>query len=514
MVTLLASRQPSFVITMLTRLWFLSMAPVAFMGIASAQTENAIVKVVSTIGSKSYEGIGFVYQPPSSRTSYVVTALHVVAGSSSIEIQTAQERKLSNARIYKFYRNADLVLLEPATPLNIAPLQVHTGPVPSSGKIWSISRQRVAWNDMRLGREKPLFELFKREQGQGRSSSLQPMSPADIKKYFSPHYYPDSEVRVLELGKSIGPGDSGSPITYDDAVISMVDGGLHNLGGIRKAWWSIPLKKNLDMLWARGETDTRNLQAYSDQGGRILFSKPRGENPPVRYRKGDDAAAPFSLYHTDRVQFGDVYPAMLPEDRRFVKDIIQDDAALTVEMLFDEELDVYECYETGATFALPTILSDDLVIENIGGQTFVEAFSQFSGNSKSYVKLIVFIDGGGIEAQDLFEEYILSGAVLEGDDWGGHNWQGVTWGPDEASGDVVINNLDDPLDPFYHKIMERSYKQASNEGEVYASLSINGNGVFLGVAIIVNDPSSLEGDDLINYYLMEVCMTMAGFPYD
>jgi hypothetical protein len=62
--------------------------------------------------------------------------------------------------------------------------------------------------------------------------------------------------------------------------------------------------------------------------------------------------------------------------------------------------------------------------------------------------------------------------------------------------------------------MERTYKQGDKGGEVYSSMTINQNGVFLGVAIIVNDPSSLRGEDLVNYYLMEACMTMAGFPYE
>jgi len=62
--------------------------------------------------------------------------------------------------------------------------------------------------------------------------------------------------------------------------------------------------------------------------------------------------------------------------------------------------------------------------------------------------------------------------------------------------------------------MEKTYKRENRGGEVYSSMTINQNGIFLGVAMIVNDPSSLTGEDLINYYLMEACMTMAGFPYD
>jgi len=488
------------------RAWLVGLALVSVATRATGQASDAIVKVVSTIAGKSYEGIGFVYQPVNAPKAYVVTALHLVAGSAKIEIQTAEEEKLSGARIFKFFRSADLALLEPATPLRITPLRLHSGAVPSAGKVWSISQQRVASTEMRIGKEKALFDLFKREKT--------PLTPQEVNRHFDPHFYPDARAQVLELDTPIGPGDSGSPITYNDAVVSMVDGGLQNLGGIKKAWWSIPLKRNLDVLWAQGETDATRVLPYSGAGGRILFSKPRGDNQPVKYGKGDEEAAGFSLYHTDEVEFGDVYATMLPEDRQFIKQVIDDDDQITLDELSPETIDVYEDYRTGATFAIPAMLSDDLQVERDAGHTFVDAFSRFSEHSQSYVKLIVWIDAGGVEAKDAFKRYILSGDALNDDDWGGEAWHDLVWGKDEGSDDDVVDELDDEDDPYYHEIMERTYTHEHTGGEVYASMTIDEAGSFLGVAIIVNDPASLKGDDLINYYLMEACMTMAGFPYD
>ncbi|MGH7599350.1 MAG: hypothetical protein ACREOI_23575 [bacterium] len=503
---------------------FLSFAFALMITEASGQVENAVVKVVSRIAGKSYEGIGFAYQPANTPKVYVVTALHVVAGSAKIEIQTAEEKKLADAKIHKFFRKADLVLLEPLGPLNISPLQLHTGAFPTTGNIWSISQQRVGANDMRLGKEKPLIDLFKRERSPKQREQVPPLTPQEVNQHFDPHYYPDTNAPVLELEKSIGPGDSGSPITYDDAVISMVDGGLHNLGGIKKAWWSIPLKKNLDLLWAQGETDASKIQPYSGKGGRILFSKPRGENAPVQFKEVDrdvnQGNVTFALYHTDQVSFGEVYETMLPEDQWFIKEVIDDDAAITLDEMFPETIDVYEDYESGATFAIPTMLSDDLAIEQDAGHTYVEAFSRFSEDSRSFVKLIVFIDNGGLQAKDTFKNYILSGEALNDDDWGDQDWQGIKWVQDDESDDDAVNDLNDPNEAYYHEIMERIYERQDDEGnviddgEVYAAMTINENGVFLGVAIIVNDPSSLTEDDLINYYLMEACLTMAGFPYE
>lgn len=509
---------------MAKRIGLVSLALALMTAEASSQVENAIVKVVSQIAGKSYEGIGFVYQPANAPKVYVVTALHVVAGSAKIEIQTAEEKKLASAKIHKFLRKADLALLEPLGPLNIAPLQLHAGVFPTTGDIWSISQQRVGANDMRLGKEKPLSDLFKRERSAKQREQVPPVTPQEVNRHFDPHRYPDANVPVLELEKPIGPGDSGSPITYDDAVISMVDGGLHNIGGIKKAWWSIPLKRNLDLLWAQGETDASKIQPYSGKGGRILFSKPRGENAPVRFkevdREVDQAEVAFSLYHTDQVSFGEVYETMLPEDQWFIEEAIDDDAEITLDELSSETIDVYEDYESGATFAIPTMLSDDLAIEQDAGHTYVEAFSQFSENSSSFVKLIVFIDNGGLQAKDDFKEYILSGEALNDDSWSGQDWQDIQWVEDDESDDDVVDDLNDPDDPYYHEIMERIYERKDEDdqvidgGEVYAAMTINENGVFLGVAIIVNDPASLTGDDLINYYLMEACLTMAGFPYD
>lgn len=503
---------------------FLSFVFAFMITTVSAQIENAVVKVVSYIGGKPYEGIGFAYQPANAPKVYVVTALHVVAGSAKIEIQTAAEKKLADAKIHKFFRKADLALLEPSGPLNVPPLKIHAGAFPATGNIWSISQQRVGANDMRLGKEKPLLDLFKKERSPNQREQVKPLTPAEINQHFDPHYYPDTNAPVLELEKSIGPGDSGSPITYGEAVISMVDGGLHNLGGIKKAWWSIPLKRNLDLLWAQGETDGSKIQPYTGKGGRILFSKPRGENAPVQFKEVDKEVeqdeVTFALYHTDQVSFGEVYETMLPEDQLYITEVIDDDAAITLDELSPEAIDVYEDYESGATFAIPAMLSDDLTIEQDAGHTYVEAFSKFSEDSQSFVKLIVFIDNGGLEAKDGFKNYILSGEALNDDNWGGQNWQGIQWDQDEESDDDVVNDLNDPDEAYYHEIMERVYERKDDEGnviddgEVYAVMTINENGVFLGVAIIVNDPVSLEGDDLINYYLMEACLTMAGFPYD
>jgi hypothetical protein len=165
------------------------------------------------------------------------------------------------------------------------------------------------------------------------------------------------------------------------------------------------------------------------------------------------------------------------------------------------------------------MLADDLVLAKDGGLTYVEAFSKFSEDSQSFVKLIILIGTDGVQAKDDFKEYLLSGDALEGEEWADQNWQEVEWVQDNESDDDVVDNLDDPQDPYYFEIMERIYERFDEEGkliddgEVYASMTINAEGVFLGAAIIVNDPASLKDDDLINYYLMEACMTMAGFPY-
>ncbi len=499
---------------MIRRIFLLCMAMPLMMGDAAAQNvDKSIVRVESIVAGKSYEGIGFAWQPANSRQVCVVTALHLVAGSSKIIIKSPEDKKLAEAKILKFLRNADLAVLVPVGSLKIPALSIYGGASAATGEVWGIARQRIVSRPMELGERKPLItKLFERERSP-KQAQLPPLTEAEVLRHFSPHNYP-GKIDVLSLSAPVREGDSGSPITIDGQAVSMVDGGLENLGGIKKAWWSIPLKKNLDVLWAQGETDATKIQPYTGKGGRILFSKPRSENVPVQFKNSNRGEGVFSLYHTDQASFGEVYETMLAEDREFIAEVIDDDAGITLDDLAPETIDVYEDYESGATFAIPAILSDDLDIEQDAGHTYVEAFSQFSEHSRSFVKLIVFIDKGGLEAKDAFKEYLLSGEALNDDNWGDENWQGVQWVKDSESDDDVIDDLDDPVEPYYHEIMERTYERENNDGEVYASMTINEKGVFLGVAIIVNDPSSLEGDDLINYYLMEACLTMAGFPYD
>jgi hypothetical protein len=475
--------------------------------------EKSIVKIESVIGGKPYEGIGFAWLPPNAKKVCVVTALHVVAGGT-ITLRSADDNKpLGEAIISRFLRKADLALLEPTGVLKIPALALYGGASSAKGKVWGIKEQRVISRDMALGEKKPLVtKLFERERSP-KQEKLPALTDTDVLKYFSPQNYP-GKVDVLSLAAPVREGDSGSPITVNGQAVSMVDGGLDNLPGIKKAWWSIPLKANLAELSERGETDVANLKPYTGENGLILFRKPRSENKPVTYKKREGGAVDFSLYHVDQVTFGEVYHTMLPEDKSYIEDALNDEHQVSIDKLSPETIDVYEDYASGATFGIPTMLSDDLEIDQDAGHTFVEAFSQFSEHSRSYVKLIVSIDKGGLRAKDSFKGYILSGEALNDDDWGGEDWHDVHWVKEEHSDDDVVNDLHDPKEPYYHEIMERTYKQGDQGGEVYSSMTINQNGVFLGVAIIVNDPSSLEGDDLLSYYLMEACMTMAGFPYE
>ena len=506
------------------RICLLSLVLALMITEASGQSvEEAIVRVESLIAGKSYEGIGFAWQPANAQQVYVVTALHLVAGSSKIILKSAEDNKLAEAKIHKFLRNADLALLAPLGSLNIPTLPIYGGALPATAQVWGISQQRVVQRPMKLGERKPLItKLFERDRSL-KQKQLPPLTESEILKHFNPHNYP-GKIDVLSLSAPVREGDSGSPITFGGQVVSMVDGGLQNLGGIKKAWWSIPLQQNLNLLWTQGETDASRVSAYAGSNGRILFGRPRDENEPVHFKAIDAAVdqdqLEFSLYKTDELSFEEVYETMLPEDQWYITEVIDDDAEITLDKLSSETIDVYEDYESGATFAIPTMLSDDLAIEQDAGHTYVEAFSRFSEDSRSFVKLIVFIDNGGLQTKDTFKKYILSGEALNDDDWGEQNWQGIKWIQDKESDDDAVNDLNDPNEAYYHEIMERIYERQDDEGnviddgEVYATMTINENGVFLGVAIIVNDPSSLTGDDLINYYLMEACLTMAGFPYD
>ncbi|MFQ5628703.1 MAG: hypothetical protein ACE5I1_08080, partial [bacterium] len=264
--------------------------------IVAQDIEDAIVKVVSTINGQKYDGIGFAWQPADANSVYIVTALHLVAGSSAIAIRSPENVKLANATIHKFVRNADLALLAPENRLGISALPVYPDSrMPPRGDLWSISKQNVVSNKMRLGRQKELFALFKRKRSGNKP--MPALKRQDVSKHFNPHNYPGIGFRILALKEPVGAGNSGSPITYRGAAISMVDGGLQNLGGIKKAWWSIPLKKNLTLLWNQGDTNAGALKAYTRQNGRILFSKPRDQNQRMFAQSSGESG--IALYLTD-----------------------------------------------------------------------------------------------------------------------------------------------------------------------------------------------------------------------
>ncbi len=189
--------------------------------LASLQrSERSVVKVESEACGIGYAGSGWV-----ARKDYVVTAAHVVAGGSKIQVQ-AQGHSLRSARVVAFDGTNDLALLYirglDEKPLRLAPPDFY-----DAGAV--------------LGY--PGDGPFKAE----------PVRVGSTETLFSPNYAGTVVSRsITSLRGKVRPGDSGGPVVNERGAVELTVFGA---------------KKGTDVGYGSSSDLVRGLFARRDAGG-------------------------------------------------------------------------------------------------------------------------------------------------------------------------------------------------------------------------------------------------------
>ena len=460
--------------------------------------------VIIHAGGQS-SGYGVAYGNPGD----IVTALHVVAGRSPITIVWKGQQ--FPAKVEKILKTADLALLRfTSTPPNIPPMKIYPGtpPMKTNVNFWVAPVGfPMDKKETKLDKTAPLEDLYKRIENNAAAFAKALCSDGQSN-------YPALTTKVFRFENvNIGKAHSGSPLTYEGYLVGMVDGGppINGKGSI----WAIPAAGNFEKLLRDGSTVAPGSACSSDR----LYSGIRSDNPhldpklaglaqalaaseknPFVFTDDNGDQLAFSLDY--RATFRDIYDTMLPEDKQFIKELLEDekyftDGRVTLQDLFKQSIDVFQDDEAGAVIAIPT--GSELEVEQENGHTLVGVSSPRAGSTMILSVQTTESLKGSIQAKNWFEQFLLQG--------------GPKWIKEEE--DDIENSLDDPNEPYYDALVDRVAYAADGQtvvAELFASLTIDDNN-FLGVSIIVLERDQLTKNERIYNYLMEACAILTDFTY-
>ncbi len=441
---------------------------------SSETSARSVVKITAKKAGGASVGSGFVWSQP----TYVVTALHVVAGAQNLEVYSESQKNGASAAIAAVHLESDLALLQLKSDLKLTPLQ-HAGTPPKLGEehfIWGYPRDvaTMQGDDLRFSRSleqaPTLKNIFK--------------SAAQFESVIGAQSYPKLEAKILRVSSIIQPGHSGAPI-FDKAglVVGIGDGGLHQ--GAARINWAIPAMTYLPMLAASKDA----IPAESSKQA-ALMSTPATD--PV------ETKIPFSSSGSDQAQqqteilrwswsapLADLLATLAAEELQE----FQEWTATAEENFKQTIIDIYEDYETGATIPVPR----GLALSYDPQERLLEAWS----DNQRVQMIVAVMDNDtweeGVAAKQRFENYLASLAAWEK----GEEEQPV-YDAEEAY--------------WYHDYCRRAVEddEAQTEMELCAKLIIDAN-EFLGVAVIVREAEAFSPEDSSYFYAMMACVKLTDF---
>ncbi|MFH1119035.1 MAG: serine protease [Bacteroidota bacterium] len=322
---------------------------VAQSDIESARTSVVKIKTKYSIKNKSGKvepkagtATGFCWQNP----LYVVTALHAVAGVTEIIIYK-NDGKYTTAKVVKALLEADLALLQLTADLGLKPLALAEVNA-NAGKrytIWGFPHAvyKIQDNEVRLSRSvetSPILDDI--------------INGDDLKYQLEKQKYPSTRAKILKIGSTIQPGQSGAPLfTSDGKVVGVADGGLR--GGTALLNWGMPANYYVPRLYTSQDlipgTVSMQSSLYSssttipenatdEEVTRIIIEEAK-ENTVTLGNK--------SITKSWTASFEEIMATMPEQDKADIEAMVSEFGI----NLSDTYYDIYEDYETGATVSIP-----------------------------------------------------------------------------------------------------------------------------------------------------------------
>ena len=449
-------------------------------------------------------GYGVAWGGPQNLPNYIVTALHVVSGKNTIQV--VWQGKTAYATIEKIYKPADLALLKLKTPLGIPTMQLYSGEPPWDTNInfWEIPihTKVVTAKTTVLEERTNLAKISPRIAN----------NPAGLSKSLcmdAGQYYPSINTEVINFKEpNIRKAHSGSPITYGDKILGMIDGGAKLTDG-KACVWAIPAS-DFTKLFNQGTPLSKPMQSCDSPAGanKFMYSGMRSDNPmlspeevlqaqefenPVNYASNDGSQLAF--YHEYRMSFEEVYETLFEDEQRDLEEIFEYEESITFADLLYSIVDLYMDEVTGVSVMIP---ADCLISQSTDGfGTLITATSP-----GGLIDMAVYISPNetmedGLTVMDEFKSFLES--------------NGLSMQPEEGD---IDDFSDDPDNPYYSEYIENAFEDQNGDvqSEFFADLIVN-DGDFLAVTVSVNDWSQLEenASERLFLYLMETCSLLSDF---
>jgi hypothetical protein len=435
----------------------------------------------------------------------------LVSGKPKILVVWNQQQ--AEAVIEKIYKPSDLALLRLLSPLNIPSMSLYSGvPLNTPLNYW----ETPAGSTQMTGKQARLEQRTVLQQLNPRVSD-----PAGFQKALCSaegQGYPLLSTPVYKFAEpNVQKSHSGSPLTLNNQLVGMIDGGARPVNGTAASLWAIPAAE-FNKLFASGTPLPAQMSACSSEN---LYGGLRSDNPLLSKEEQqqarafeqapgitftDEGGSTFTVRPEYQLSFEEVLETLFDEEYERIEELISSGETnssgepVNLDDLLLDKLNVYQEAETGASFALPS--NCVLSTEKEGPHTLILASSPYEG-----ITLYLYVFGGDSpeeaqEAKDWFIEYMNS----DGEEW---------ISPDRGM-DGSEDFLSDEYNPYFAETVETMISDQDDVpiARLFTKM-IQSESYFLGVAVHVSDWNLLADDPEERgfFYLLEACASITDFPY-
>lgn len=471
------------------------------------QSAHSVVSITARSAKGAGQGTGFVWSQP----TYVVTALHVIAGASQIEVYSQSKKRSTEAKPIAAHLESDLALLQLKTDIGLTPLS-HANTDPGSSDeyyIWGYPRGVASMEgrplrfSMSLEASPTLESIFK--------------SSSQFKKELGNQGYPAFTAKILRINTNIQPGHSGAPI-FDKTgrVVGIGDGGLRD--GAAGINWAIPsmiylptLPSSKDPIPVDPSLQNTLFGFHEEEPVKIPYGKAQSASPTYTVPEEPEATPGDPGEESDDFQWEESYSEqalykvweapmreiILTSDEEIVNlyNILNAEAIKeTGRSLDDAIIEVYEDYVTGATIAVPQGVGMEydntthMLVAAAGGE-----------ETDVYMIVQISINDNWDDARSALSAYQAALDELAA-------WQKAPE-PEFADDEEFNENESYAYVSHYRMVPGEENNPLS---EMNRTMVIDQND-FLGTAVIANNVPQFTADEWYHWYLMSMCVELANF---
>ena len=300
---------------------------------------------------------------------------------------------------------------------------------------------------------------------------------------------------------NIRKAHSGSPLTYDNKILGMVDGGAKLVDG-KPLIWAIPAS-DFNKLYVKGNQPARNMTTCTAEGtSKYLYSGVRSDNPFLTASEAEQAkllsipldiessqGEKLELLHNYTMSFAEVYETLYEEEQAQLQSKFEEE---TMKVLMNTIVHFYSEAATGVSIMIP---------DQCKLVTTTDAYGTLNTTTSpgGLVTMSVYVSAGkstedAVNAMNAFQEFIRP--------------------PNKEFEPMTMETIKQ-FDSYYGLKYEYKGKVGNNVKTItYANMTVDGPN-FLAVSVNTSDWPAVNTDsnEKMYFYLMEVCSNLSNFPF-